>query len=166
MAAPTFTAEESAAEEWRHLPRHGLWVSSLGRYSGAIDATGEIVAPSEGFTDRRGYRLASVRGRNVLAHRLVLEAFVGPCPEGMQACHNDGDRMNTRVGNLRWDTPKANSADRWRHGTTGVRIAPYLDRLGTLPDATIAAMAGCTHQNVAHARRVRGIPAHRSRPQP
>jgi hypothetical protein len=50
-------------------------------------------------------------------HRLVLEAFVGPCPEGMEACHNDGDTHNNRLANLRWDTAKANHADKLRHGT-------------------------------------------------
>jgi len=54
-----------------------------------------------------------VRHREV--HRLVLEAFVGPCPEGMQCCHNDGDPSNNRLENLRWDTPQANSRDQYRH---------------------------------------------------
>ena len=56
-------------------------------------------------------------------HRLVLEAFIGPCPPGMVACHNDGNRSNSDLANLRWDTPKANSDDTLRHGTraTGSR---------------------------------------------
>src|SRR5262245_43976187 len=37
-------------------------------------------------------------------HRLILEAFVGPCPDGYVACHNDGTRSNNRPENLRWDT--------------------------------------------------------------
>lgn len=50
-------------------------------------------------------------------HRLVLTAFCGPCPEGMEACHNNGDRGDARLANLRWDTPSNNSRDRRRHGT-------------------------------------------------
>jgi len=50
-------------------------------------------------------------------HRLILEAFVGPCPPGMVACHNDGDRSNNTPGNLRWDTVQSNLADKVRHGT-------------------------------------------------
>jgi hypothetical protein len=34
-------------------------------------------------------------------HRLVLEAFVGPCPPGYQCCHWDGVATNNRVENLR-----------------------------------------------------------------
>jgi hypothetical protein len=35
----------------------------------------------------------------------------------MQCCHNDGNPANNRLDNLRWDTPKANCADKWAHGT-------------------------------------------------
>lgn len=55
--------------------------------------------------------------RQVGIHRLVLEAFVGPCPEGMEGCHSDGDPKNNSLANLRWDTPAANWADRYSHGT-------------------------------------------------
>lgn len=50
-------------------------------------------------------------------HRLVLEAFVGPCPEGMECCHNDGNPANNMVGNLRWDTTVGNMLDKAGHGT-------------------------------------------------
>lgn len=50
-------------------------------------------------------------------HALVLEAFVGPKPDGMEACHNNGVRHDNRVENLRWDTRKGNHADRVLHGT-------------------------------------------------
>lgn len=50
-------------------------------------------------------------------HGLVLAAFVGPRPEGMECCHNDGNPANNHVSNLRWDTHAANLADMVRHGT-------------------------------------------------
>jgi hypothetical protein len=50
-------------------------------------------------------------------HRLVLEAFVGPCPAGLECCHNDGNHTNNRLDNLRWDTRRANRQDAIRHGT-------------------------------------------------
>jgi HNH endonuclease len=52
-----------------------------------------------------------------LIHRLVLHAFVGPCPEGLICCHNDGNPTNNRVENLRWDTYQSNSDDMLIHGT-------------------------------------------------
>lgn len=51
-----------------------------------------------------------------LVHRLVLEVFVGPCPAGMECCHNDGDASNNCVDNLRWDTLAANRQDMVTHG--------------------------------------------------
>ena len=54
----------------------------------------------------------------VRPHKLVLEAFVGKRPEGMECCHNDGNPQNNHLSNLRWDTAKNNHADKVRHGTT------------------------------------------------
>lgn len=58
-----------------------------------------------------------LRGNEHYVHHLVLEAFVGPRPSGMQGCHDDGVPTNNKADNLRWDTPKGNHADRVRHGT-------------------------------------------------
>lgn len=57
--------------------------------------------------------------RNLLLHRLILEAFHGPCPEGMQGCHYPiNDRTNNSIDNLQWGTPLENSRDHKReHGT-------------------------------------------------
>lgn len=70
---------------------------------------------------KRGYRSIQLgRGnKHVLVHRLVLMVFVGPCPDGMEGCHNDGNPANNSLGNLRWGTPKENQEDRIRHGTSG-----------------------------------------------
>ena len=51
-----------------------------------------------------------------LVHRLVLEAFVGPCPCGFEACHGNGDKSDARLSNLRWGSRESNIADRARHG--------------------------------------------------
>lgn len=50
-------------------------------------------------------------------HRLVLTAFVGPCADGLEACHKDGNTSNCAADNLRWGTPASNQADRLPHGT-------------------------------------------------
>lgn len=64
-----------------------------------------------------GLKVELTGGKSKLIHRLVLEAFVGPCPEGLETCHNDGDFTNNKLENLRWDTHKENCADRIKHGT-------------------------------------------------
>lgn len=50
-------------------------------------------------------------------HTLVLEAFIGPRPDGMECRHLDGDPQNNCVSNLCWGTPAENAADKHRHGT-------------------------------------------------
>lgn len=58
-------------------------------------------------------------------HIMVLEAFVGPCPQGHEACHEDGDRSNARLSNLRWDTRGANMLDRVRHGNHHMAVRTH-----------------------------------------
>lgn len=50
-------------------------------------------------------------------HRLVLIAFVGPCPAGHECCHNNGDPKDNRLENLRWGTHQENVLDTKKHGT-------------------------------------------------
>jgi hypothetical protein len=51
-------------------------------------------------------------------HDLVLEAFVGPRLDGMQARHYpDRNTNNNAVDNLQWGTPSENCADKVIHGT-------------------------------------------------
>lgn len=67
-----------------------------------------------------GYRTVSLNRPGVnerrTVHRMVLEAFVGPRPEGLEACHANHDRKDNRLENLRWDTRKANAEDRIHAG--------------------------------------------------
>lgn len=51
-------------------------------------------------------------------HRLVLEAFAGPCPPGQEACHGPGGQSDNRwPESLKWGTPSENQRDRFRDGT-------------------------------------------------
>lgn len=52
-----------------------------------------------------------------LVHALVMEAFVGPRPEGAEICHNDGDYTNNHLLNLRYDNHRANMLDAVEHNT-------------------------------------------------
>ena len=71
--------------------------------------------------DKAGYHIVTVRHDghilNAKVHRLVLFAFVGPCPDGMQCRHLDGNNNNNHVSNLAWGTPRENQHDRFLHGT-------------------------------------------------
>lgn len=71
--------------------------------------------------NRDGYQLVAFQARprstTMKVHTVVLTAFVGPRPKGMQACHNDGNPANNSLTNLRWDTPLSNIADAIRQKT-------------------------------------------------
>lgn len=57
------------------------------------------------------------RPKNVFVHRLVLEAFVGPCPPGLEIRHLNDDPSDNRLDNLAYGTSRENSADQRRRGT-------------------------------------------------
>jgi hypothetical protein len=82
-----------------------------------LPRTGRILQP---VPAQHGYRTVALmvagykRTRKI--HQLVLEAFVGPRPPGLVACHFDGNPSNNHLSNLRWDTFKANTEDMVRHG--------------------------------------------------
>lgn len=47
---------------------------------------------------------------------LVSEAFIGVKPEGYDICHSDGNSLNNRAENLRYDTCSENMNDMYRYG--------------------------------------------------
>lgn len=53
---------------------------------------------------------------SMLVHTAVALAFLGPRPEGLDVCHNDGDPTNNRLDNLRYDTRTDNILDVYRLG--------------------------------------------------
>ena len=63
--------------------------------------------------DKTGHRYVKLADPNAYAqvHRLVMLAFVGPCPVGMEVCHNDNNPQNNALSNLRYDTRKGNMTD-------------------------------------------------------
>lgn len=128
-------SEESVSlpgEEWSAVVGFPAYrVSSLGRLRSIVRRRGARAGINGGILF--GWKHRSIAGGKVSCisaslrkdekaherrmHHLVLEAFVGPRPDGMEGCHNDGNPENNAVGNLRWDTHAANMADQAVHGT-------------------------------------------------
>lgn len=82
---------------------------------------GRVLSPQK-FGTKNHKRLAVKLSRNGeakvrLVHHLVLEAFVGPRPPGLEGCHNNGNPYDNRPENLRWDSRSANQLDAVKHGT-------------------------------------------------
>lgn len=56
------------------------------------------------------------RPRLRFLHHVILEAFVGPRPEGCEACHQDDNPSNNTIPNLYWGTRSDNLRDAHRNG--------------------------------------------------
>lgn len=122
----------SASEKW--LPVVGFEgsyeVSDMGRVR-SLDRFVTYIHPRSGRPSRRfftgvvlnppiggnGRPHVILRRRTRQVHRLVAEAFLGPVPEGMEVCHNNGDMLDNRAVNLRYGTHSENLRDRVKHGT-------------------------------------------------
>lgn len=88
-----------------------------GRYGGLTDEWRKLVPRPNKF-GRLRVHICPDGGENEewQIHCLILTAFVGPCPEGMEVCHDDDDPSNNRLSNLRWGTRKSNINDRRKNG--------------------------------------------------
>lgn len=96
-------------------------------------------------------------------HRLILEAFVGPCPARMETRHKDGDRQNNTLSNLKWGTSKDNKQDMIEHNTSNrgeghpkaklnnwkVRVIRQLLKKKHLTQEQIAEIFGITQENIS-----------------
>lgn len=106
-------------EEWRDISNfEGHKISSFGRVMSFRKK--RWVIRHQG-TSAPGYKYVTLNGVVCFVHRLVLETFVGPCPEGMEARHvKTNDPGNNHLENLEWGTPKQNGEDRKRHREEGL----------------------------------------------
>lgn len=103
----------------------GLYeASNLGRirrsYSAPHRSLGVPGSVLKQTIQKNGYHTVSLSNDgNVKSHRvsrIVLSAFCGLEPfEGAQAAHNDGNKSNNKLTNLRWATASENQKDVDRH---------------------------------------------------
>lgn len=117
MAIPEFTTEELENEEWRECIGLGFLsryeVSSLGRVRRLRrDGSYRIKKPTE--RGKGGYLFMGIpkgggKMRAVYVHRLVMQTFIGPPPEGKEVNHIDGVKTNARLSNLEYVTHKENA---------------------------------------------------------
>lgn len=97
-------------KEIRPIPEYpGYWVTSHGDVYSAM--RGQLVL-RKAFPEGLGYMAIKMwnNGKKLgkKVHRLVLSAFVGPCPNGMECDHIDGNPSNNDISNLQWITHQEN----------------------------------------------------------
>lgn len=113
-----------ATEVWAQIGGYeGMYeVSNMGQIRSYVQGRGKLLKPRRTKALGRqnpGWTVALFKDgtrRNFLVHRLVLEAFEGPCPDGLEACHYNDNSADNRLANLRWDTHSANIQDKLRNG--------------------------------------------------
>ena len=90
-------------------------VSSAGQIRSLL--THKVLRQSMHSTKRYQVNLTSPGGKAKTrkVHQLVAEAFIGLPPEGMVVCHNNGNGLDNRASNLRYDTQRANIAEAVNH---------------------------------------------------
>jgi hypothetical protein len=118
-----------ANEEWHDIPGYeGRYqASNLGRVR-SLDrrvnvchgATrlmkGRVLRPACQKRDPHLYVVLGHGAGGSAVHRLVAITFLGPCPEGQEVRHLDGDPQNNRVDNLAYGTRTENILDVYKTG--------------------------------------------------
>ncbi len=127
--------DDGLIERWREVVRYeGFYrvsdkgrVKSLAREVFTVDKKGRERTrispgkmlkqhPINNITDHLKVGLCkNGKTEEIQVHRLVLEAFIGPCPTGMESCHNNDQADDNRVNNLRWDTRSNNTFDKYKN---------------------------------------------------
>lgn len=119
-------------EIWKDIPDYeGYYqVSNLGRVrsvdrevehntSGILKLKGKLLKFS--YSNTGGYTQYTLSKNGITETikvcYLVMFAFVGLRPEGMQILHNDGNPRNNALYNLRYGTQSDNERDKKKHGT-------------------------------------------------
>ena len=83
------------------------------------------------MSKKSSYKTVGLRKPGVIktfyVHQLVLKAFIGPRPVGMQGCHENGIPTDNCATNLRWGTLQHNNLNKRDHGTNRGRAVRRSD---------------------------------------
>ena len=106
---------ESGVQVKPVLGYEGFWATDDGRI---IGRRGDFRTLQ---INRGGYQNISVyingKYTRPSVHKLVMLAFEGPRPEGMEVRHLDGNKLNNAYSNLKYGTKSENQFDSITHGT-------------------------------------------------
>lgn len=105
---------------WKETSYPGYYVNKLGQVLGR---QGTILKPWISGTEESGYLTICIsrypdKPKKVYVHRLMAETYLGaPSSQDLQVAHNNGDKFDNSIENLRWATAKENANDKVIHGT-------------------------------------------------
>jgi hypothetical protein len=133
----------------------------------AASACGQIISfhRLEPFALRQanhpqGYKKVCVKTyagiKNRLVHRLVMEAWVGPCPEGCVTNHKNGNKTDNRLENLEYCTQSENMAHSYGYGLSPKPPTKQGSdcRLSKLNEEKVLALRAETDRKPGHLQRL------------
>ncbi len=150
-------------ERWREVAGYeGLYeVSDLGHVrsvdrvvrhhrGGPKNLVGKVLRP--GPNDRYGHLGVVLckegNQRSVAVHRIVMAAWVGPCPEGQEVRHGPNGVADNSISNLCYGTRSQNNLDKRRDGTVNGRRVKCSDGVEFTSLHEAAEDSGCSYQNI------------------
>ena len=149
-------------EQWRDVIRFvGLYqASNLGRIKsldrvvrnrrgGTRKLKGQILRPGP-----TGSYLSVSLSRDgikttIMVYRIVAEAWLGPCPDGMEVCHGPNGKLDNSVSNLRYDTRTNNNLDKRRDSTHGGKRVRRSDGSKFIHLRAAAKESGCHRSSIS-----------------
>jgi hypothetical protein len=124
------TLAEQGVEVWAHVVNAPgrYYVSNLGQIGSTVVGRVRPLNPTRmnsGYLSVGIYEDRGEPATTCLIHRLVVEAFDGPAPEGKtDVRHLDGNPQNNHLTNLCWGTRSENMLDVLRHRQIGRPALP------------------------------------------
>lgn len=107
-------------EIWKDVIGYsGLYqVSNMGRIKSLLFNKEKFLKP---WKRKAGHFLVNLyinkKSKTFYLHKLIMEAFIGPCPDGLEVRHLDGNGTNNILSNLKYGTRTENVRDAIKHGT-------------------------------------------------
>jgi hypothetical protein len=98
------------SEQWLPAVRDSRYLVS--NQGGCIGPHGHLLTDK----DRKGRPVARIRRRRVFVHVLIMETFIGPCPEGQEVRHLNDVKNDNRLENLAYGTRSQNMLDLTANG--------------------------------------------------
>ena len=93
----------------KYNPTYNRWVTDKGEVY-RKDKSGKLILCKQ-RTNEKGYMIITVtipKHTNLKIHRLVWITFNGPIPDGMEIDHQDANKENNELSNLKCCTHKEN----------------------------------------------------------
>ena len=113
--------------------QHNLYVSNRGRIKYEFRDAGAIIKTAETIfaehTKRRSdsYPHVMINGNHVNVHDVIVDLFIGKVPEGVVVDHEDGVKVNARLGNLRLLVQNETNA-KYNIKKTPTSVASFVDK--------------------------------------